>query len=385
VALGHLSKFNNSTDAIGSGGAWVGTWEDVQVYDSLTVAVATDQNGYYEIQFSTDGTNADSTLTRYYRTSLINPPHRFTITRRFFRIRFFNTGSAQTYFRLQCIVGDAQPLNVPLGGVVSLDYDSIVTRPTDYFHAVGRGLWQGRTNWVKFGYNPDVDTTTDPEVVWANGAAFGPSTILKSPSTWTITSSSDEDIAGSPSSTGAQSLIIYYVGSDGHPASGTVDLAGTGSAVTSFSGYGINRVAVLASGSTASNVGNITITNTSGGAQAAYLPAGGSVTQQCIFYVGHGYTALINDILLNINKISGGGTPVVTIKGYAYNVLTTHTRYELFRHVVDTTVENTVMINKRQPIILNSSDVFWLTAETTADNTVVSARFALTENRISAT
>ena len=178
---------------------------------------------------------------------------------------------------------------------------------------------------------------------------------------------------------------MEYIDSNGLPATGTVNLNGTTNVVSGFSGLGINRVAVLTSGSTMWNVGNITVTNTTGGAQAAYVAAGDGVTQQCIFYTPHGYQSLINFIGFNVNKISGGGSPRVTLDGFAFNVATTQTRYRLLSRTIDTGVENTVNLNFPQPLLLNSSDVFWLRATTDTNNTVVSGRFALTTARISST
>jgi hypothetical protein len=378
---GEVSTVNSSTAPLTGAAAFTGEWEDVAAFDSIVVAVATDQDGSYQIQFSPDGVNADSSLTRYYRTALINPPHRFTVTRRYMRIVYTNGSSAQSYFRLQVLKGDAQPLNVPLGGVVSLDYDAAVVRPADYDHAVARGLWQGRESWHKWGYNADVGSAT-PEVIWANGATFGAATILTSPSTFTFVSDSASDTSAG---VGARTLIVYYNDSNGLPTSGTVTLAGLTPVVSTFSGYGINRVVVLTSGSTMWNVGNITVTNTTGGAQAAYVPATDGLTQQCIFFTPHGYQALVNSIHLNVAKLSGGASPRVTIDGFAFNVATTRTRYRLISRLIDTSVENTVDVNFKQPLVLNSSDVFWLRATTNTNATSVSARFALTTDRILST
>lgn len=94
---------------------------------------------------------------------------------------------------------------------------------------------------------------------------------------------------------------------------------------------------------------------------------------------------MINDITINVNKVSGGGAPVVTFNGYAFNVAITQTRYLLFQKTIDAGVENTVTFNNFQPLVLNSSDVFWFTVTTNTNNTVASVRFGLTENRIVST
>lgn len=124
---------NSSTTPLNASATFTGSWVDVSAFNSIVVAVKTDQNGTFTIQFSPDGTNADSTLTRYYRTDQIEAPHRFTITRRYARVTFTNTSASnQTLFRLQTTVGDATELNAPIDGVMAQDFDAIATRPTEY-------------------------------------------------------------------------------------------------------------------------------------------------------------------------------------------------------------------------------------------------------------
>lgn len=369
---GVVSTLNASSTLITNGSNYTGTWEDGGGYDSLTVAVATDQDGYYEVQFSPDGTNTDSTLTRYYRTDLINPPHRFTITRRYFRVRFFNnSGSDQTYFRLQVLLGVKNSLNVPLGGIVSNDYDAEVSRPDDYDHAVARGLWQGRSTWVKFGYNQDVSSSA-PEVLASFGGTYTP---LTSAAAMEVLSSDANDT--NSSGTGARTVLIYGVDSNGELATESVALNGTTAVATANSYFGINRLVVLTSGSGQVNAGTITVRVASAGATHAEIPLGKGVTQQCIFTVPAGHDAMINDILLNCRKLSGGTAPRVTFRGWVYNRGTTATKYQIFRLDVDTAVENTVTLFKKQPLILNPTDVFWLQLETNANNTIATARFGL--------
>jgi hypothetical protein len=50
-----VSTDNSHSTLITDGSNFTGAWEDVSQYDSVVVAVKTDQNGYFEIQFSPDG------------------------------------------------------------------------------------------------------------------------------------------------------------------------------------------------------------------------------------------------------------------------------------------------------------------------------------------
>ena len=130
LAEGSTSSLNSTFDALSAAGVFTGTWEDVSGYDAITIAVSTDQDGSYSVQFSPDGVNQDSTLTRYYRTARINAPHRFTVTRQYMRVVYTNDADAQSYFRLQVLLGIKGPLNMPLDGTVAQDYDATVVRAT---------------------------------------------------------------------------------------------------------------------------------------------------------------------------------------------------------------------------------------------------------------
>lgn len=369
-----VSTNNSSTTLLTNGSTFTGTWEDVADYDSLTLAIATDQDGIYYVEFSPDGTNADSSLTRYYRTSQINAPHRFTVTRRYARIRFTNnSGSDQTYLRLQTIFGDKQPLNVPIDGTVSQDYDATVVRPTDVIDEIALGLRQGVTTWQKFGYNDDVDTAS-AEVIWATGGAH---TILTSASTLTIVSS-DVDDDGDPADTGARTIIIYGIDANRESQTEVVTMNGTTNVVTSSTWLGINRVAVASAGSSQANEGNITITATTGGSVQAYIPAGQGVTQQLIYFTPSNARSLVKYLRLVADKDSGGGNPRITFYCYAFSPVS-NVKYELFRELVDTDVRSEIDITFSIPLLLTEGDVFWVEAETSANDTEVSGRFSVQE------
>jgi hypothetical protein len=171
VISGTVDANNSSSASLNAAAVFTGTATDVSAYSDLVVAVSTDQDGTYTIQFSTNGTNWDSTLTRYYRTAQINVPHRFSVTRKYMRVTFTNTSASnQTYLRLQTLLGSVGDLNIPIDSTMAQDYDSISVRPTKYEYEVALGRRQGATTWNKFGYNGDVDTGT--ETIWSAGGTF---------------------------------------------------------------------------------------------------------------------------------------------------------------------------------------------------------------------
>lgn len=368
------STDNSSTTPLSNGATFTGTWENCEKYADLIVAVKADQNGIFYIDFSPDGTNVDSTLTKYYNTTDIEAPHRFTVTRKFFRVRFTNdSGSDQTAFRLQSSLKvSSNSLNAPLDQSLARDYDSIPVRPSLYRFEVAQGLRQGHSLWNKFGYNNDIDTGA-AEVLAAFGGSFTP---LTAASTLTIVSSSaNDDLVG----TGAQRIIIYGVDANRLNQIEVVDMDGLTPVVTATSWLGVNRVAIYVAGTLQKNDGTITVTATTGGSVQASMPAGEGTSQQLIFFTQDNHQAMVEWLTLDIVKITGGGgAPIVTIKGWVYSAVS-NARYEVFRLAVDTSVENNVIMNPPLPFVIGEKSVFWLEGTTDTNNTVVNARFSLVD------
>lgn len=367
---GRVSSANSSTTPLTAAAVYTGTWEDISAYHSIIVAVKTDQDGTVQVQFSPDGTNADSTLTSYYHTGHIEAPHRYTTTRKYARVVFTNTSASnQTYFRLQTIVGDKAELNAPTDSVLAQHFDATVVRPTNFNYEVALGRRQGYTTWNKWGYNDDVDTGT--ETIWSYGGTFARMTATD---TLSVVSS---DVNDTSAGTGARSIVIIGVDENYVPQTVVVTMNGTTPVVTTgYNWLGVNRVAIYSAGTGEANAGNITVSRTTGGSVQAYVPLGEGATQQAFFFVPANHSILMDWMLLNVNKISGGGSPVVSIKGWVTS-LVSNSKYEVFRSVIDTSVENTIEVKPSQPFVIGEKSLFELRATTNSDNTVVSARFSM--------
>lgn len=363
LPAGKVLDLNSTSTALSAAGVYTGTWQDVSAYDSVVVAVKTDVDGSYQVQFSPDGTNADSTLTRYYKSALPEPPHRFTITRRYVRVVYTNGSSDQSYMRLQTLVGQKTPLNVPLDAVASQDYDATMVRPSDYHNEVALGIRQGSSLWNKFGYNNDVDTGT--ETIWEPGGLFVAPT---SAQTLTIVSTStDDDVGGS----GCQSVIVYGVDGNYDFQTEVVELDGTTPVVTSNTWLGVNRVAAYLG----ANVGRIVATATTDTTVQASIPATEGTTQQCIFFVPRKHTALGRGVLLNVNKLSGA-SPKVTVVCWVTS-LVSNARYNVFQYTIDTAVENHLIFDPIFPFPVGEKSLIEWRATTNTDNTVVNLRFSM--------
>jgi len=366
---GTLSTVNSTTTVLNAGATFTGEWEDVLSYQSITVTVKTDQNCTYQLQLSPDGTNVDSTLTRYYRTNQIEPPHKFSRTRKYARLVITNTSASnQTYLRAQTILGNTDELNIPCDAIVSQDYDAKVVRPTDFKYEVALGRRQGLSTWNKFGYNGDIDIGT--ETVWSAGGTF---TRIDTASTFTVVSSSVQDTL--TTGTGAWNIIIYYLDANRLAQTVVVPLNGTTPVVTTVTGLGINRASIYNTGSSDVNVGTITITATTGGTTQGQIPIGEGSTQQAIFFTQADHQFLADYLLINVNKISGGTSPRVNVKGWVYSYVST-AKYLVLNNTIDTSVENHLEVTPSQPFVIGEKSILYFEVTTDTNNTVCSVRFS---------
>ena len=373
-----IEPLNSSTTPLLSSGVFTGPWVDVTTATDVVIAVSTDQDGTYSIQFSPDGVNQDSTLTRQYRTNQINVPHRFTITRKYFRVVFTNTSAAdQTYFRLQTHVGTYSDLNAPIDGTLAQDFDATVVRPTDYRDEVALGLRQGKTLWHKWGYNSGIDSGSTEMVVSEGGNR----TFLTTASTLSLVSTDTNDADGG---TGAHGVVLYGLDSDRKSQVEVVLLNGTTSVTTSNTWLGINRMALFRSGSTQVNEGVITALATSDSSVQAHMPSGEGTTQQAIFFTQSGHTALATGLLINTLKQAGGSAPKVLIKAWVLSFVS-NSKYEVFRYSIDTSVENHLDYPPEDRFPIGENSVLYFTASTDTNNTTVGLRLSIIESRLAAT
>lgn len=370
TVAGTIDSGNSTTTALNDGQSFTGTAVDVSRYPSVTCSVFTDTDCDMYMEYSPDGTNWDSSLS-YQVSASINEIHRLSNGKKYFRLRISNdSGSNQTFMRAQTVLGSQTALNAPANLTLGLDADATVVRPTNYNYEVAINRWANSQTWNKFGYNNDVDTGSS-ETIWAPG---GNITLLSSASTLDVVSGSSDD-DGSPAGNGAQSIQIIGVDSNRDIISETVVMNGTTTVTTSGSFLGVNRVQIISSGSAEGNVGDITISATTGASIQSFIPAGESVTQQCVFFVPTGHTFLTDWLYFNINKISGGGSPRVTINGYVKSFLT-NTIYQVFETIVDTDVENTVELKPSQPFVVDQEGVLYFEATTDTRDSSVAMRFS---------
>jgi hypothetical protein len=363
---------NSSTTPLNAGATFTGEWVDVSAFSTVTVAISTDQHCTYVAQFSPDGTNIDSPLTRYYVVGKINAPDPFVVLRKYFRLVITNTSASnQTYLRAQSMAGSQVPtLNIPTDAVMSQRYASISVRPSSYPAEAVLGLRQGITAWQKFGYNSDLDIADGERTIWDYKAAG--LTPLTTARTLSLVSSSANDAAAG---TGLRTCVIYGIDANRAAASEVVTLNGTTPVVTSGTWLGVNRIAPASAGTGLTNAGNITVTATTDATVQAYIPAGKGTTQQAFFFVPANTKFLTDWLTISAARLSGGTAPRITVIAYVRD-FTAGVRYEIGRWLIDTVVVNDVELKPPQPFLIPGSCLLEFVASTDTNNATVSLRFA---------
>ena len=165
------------------------------------------------------------------------------------------------------------------------------------------------TRVATLGTNPDVDTTTQPEDVWA-GAELGvlngiDHRFIPFPTAATsmeIVSSSANDTAAG---TGARTVLIQYLDANYNRANVVVALNGTTPVAISPQMMRINAVIVATAGTTprGTNLGNISVRAAGGlGATYAYMLAGYSIARSSLFTVPDKLEFDVMSLFISINR-----------------------------------------------------------------------------------
>lgn len=297
-----VSTANSSTVTLASAATFTGTAENVSRFNSVIVSVKTDFDGTLYMEFSTDGTNWDSSLS-FPVAATTNEVHRLTVSKKYYRTRFTNTsGSTQTYFRLQTLFGSFQTLTSSLNSQMQSDADAIAVRPLDFNSMVSEGLYQNRSIVFKEGVNFDIDTATVPEDIWNTGGTY----------TGFPTSAAAGEIVVAGADTGTVYYSYMATDTDTDYTIGSKAITGAG---TYSLGHNIWRsnFAYFDNGSTA-NVGLITLRHTATPANVFWTIDASYGQTECA-----AYTVPYNSTLY-IDRFNGNlrGSTTGSLDGYIY-------------------------------------------------------------------
>lgn len=362
---------NNSTDVpLGASATYTGPWEQ-NPFPDVMISAQTDVFGQLFVEYSDDGVNPITNPSLGFSVgSGVHEFHVLSKGPRYFRVRFANGAVAQTYLRLYTYYGDFKRELAALNERVGRDNDSNLSRPTDFGDEVIRGLRSGVTYNGKFGYKDGATAAAGEQTLWAESTDL---VIMTTADTFTITYDAATDGAGG-GATGATTLLITYLDANFEEQDAIVVLGSTGSDVTGFTGLGINRVAVIASGSSNSNVNDLSVAATGSGDVQALVPAGDSVTQQLVYHCPINVIPIINYIRITSNRLGGGSAPKVDFNLRVFNRFT-ETVYRIRRYTIDT--DSTNIVKEETRIALSGRDVVYFTMDTDTNNTSAQGTFSL--------
>lgn len=173
---------NSTTTTLGPSGIYTGTFVALDpIWDGVSIMAVSDQpsatNGLI-IQWSTDGVNLDDEQKFSYAGFISEQGRRVVASARtqFFRVRYVNSASAQTFFRLQTLLrrGADQGSVSSLGILPSLEHDAVSVNAI----MVGRNVSSPGTLTIPFttgdpfwiSHNPPSTSTLSDRTITASTA-----------------------------------------------------------------------------------------------------------------------------------------------------------------------------------------------------------------------
>ena len=180
----------------------------------------------------------------------------------------------------------------------------------DFSLQIARGQIQGHTGVIVFGYNPDVDTST--ESVWPDGGVVPHPTVA---AVLSVSSSSANDTSAG---TGARTVFIEGLDSGYNTISETVTLNGQTAVSTSGSYLYVNQLYVTSAGSSGHNEGNINVgtgTVTAGVPAVLYdiIAATYNTRTTAHYCVPAGYTGYMVNGVFTAGQASGSTSITATL------------------------------------------------------------------------
>ena len=242
---GDQSTVNSSTELLGVSETFTGVAE-LNDFPDVGVSCHSSSEGTLYFDFSNDGTNWNTFPVAGFQVAAnIHEFHTAVKLGRYFRVRFVNSASAQTYFRLYTYYGQFRAPSAPLNQAIGLDNDAIVARPTWTWMDIARGLQNGISSVKKFGRNDNVGTNYVP-------VALGG--IYRTPQTATaLRVKVGGDAQDSSTGTGARSVSITGLDQNFNEVTEIISTNGTSaSAPTTTTFTRVYRCFVASSGTYAS-------------------------------------------------------------------------------------------------------------------------------------
>lgn len=317
--VGHASVGNMTSTPLGAGETYTGEAELNLLPDAL-VFCRTDADGTLFLDFSPDGVNWDSFL-RYTVHSEVNETHTVVKGPRYFRVRFVNGDTPQTYLRLGVYYGQFRQITLPLSQTVRQDSDAITTRTISEEIGIAAGLFDGYSLIQKYGANSDLDVGAVPEDLWEGGGVYTGFPAVGEPLRAVSTSASDA-LGG----VGAEIVRAAAMTEDWEWVAVTFTLNGTTPVApdapyttTNFIRVHSVRTIQSANGAdTAANVGIVTIRHATTATNVfTTLQAGRNQSNTGVYTIPAGHTGYIRRMQTALNGTAIANTPAAAV-GYLW-------------------------------------------------------------------
>lgn len=287
---------NRSTTPLDAGQTYTGSWVECIDFPSVAVACLADQNGTVSVEFSNDASTVQSSLSTTV-TASTNEVHRYTVTRRYVRVKLTNTSASnQTSLDLSLILGYQDTLTSSINSIMQSDADGIVTRPLDFNLMVAEGLYQNRVNTIKDGFNNTVTSANVPQDLWTNGGVYTgfPTGAVEN---------GEIVVAGADTGTVYYSYLATETSTDYVIASKAV--TGAGTYALGHTVWRCNFMYYVRTDKTLFNVSLITLRNTVTTANVfCQIPVGYSQSYNCAYTVPYGSAIYLDRVTGSVR----GGT-----------------------------------------------------------------------------
>lgn len=354
---------NSSQEELGAGAEFTGEWVRLDNFVKILVTVNTDQvsaNLGLVAEFTADPTADPVDVTSDARTvsfnvatGLFGGTYVFNVPKSFYRIRYINGATAQSYFLVQSIlkkIVDGEQITTPLSVIKTQQTSNAVRIVSDLKKDIAMGL-------VEYNKNFNVNGTrfqgvTDNETILTS--------ITSETYQWPTSAQRVRVKAGGSTSdivygSGAKAVMVYGLDSNYDEISEVLYTAGaSASAWTTKTFLRVNSVVTVASGSLKTNAGLLVIENESDHFELSAMCPGFGRALSCVFTTSRQYSCVISRIMFMADSDHS-----VTFRGY-FRDYATGTNYIInampgLRGPVESTQQNYIKFNPRTD--------FWATAQ----------------------
>lgn len=246
-------------------------------------------------------------------------------------------------------------------------------RPYEFDILMARGLVPDAYSIRKFGYNKDVDSGSPEDIFAITGSINWPTTA----DVHNILSGSAVDAY--PSGTGLQQIQVYGIDDSWALADEEINLNGTSFQATSNSYYRIYRMAPKRAGSGQINGGTILALHGATALTTNGILLGDGQSAYAAYTVPAGYTAYMMSAFASISRPTGSSNGTAKMRIKSRHGLDTAYPYVKFLEPINLSIEGTSIYFQRfaNPIPFQGPCDVWWSAETSVDNTEISAAFDL--------